>query len=79
MPTTECITAVSIETTANELVIRLADRVARIPWERCSPVLAGATVDERRRAQLSPGGYGVHWPGLDEDISIGGLVRKVDL
>ena len=76
MQTTEVVTAVSIETTVDELVIRLAGRESRISWERCSPVLAGATADERRQAQLSPGGYGVHWPMLDEDLSIGGLVRK---
>ena len=75
MPTTDVITAVSIETTDNELVIRLTDRQVRIPWERCSPILAAATVEQRRRAELSPGGYGIHWPMLDEDLSIGGLVK----
>ena len=32
---------------------------------------------ERRRAELSPGGYGIHWPLLDEDLSIGGLWRNM--
>jgi len=71
---TEVVTAVSIETTEDELVIRLVDREVRILWERCSPVLAAATTEDRRRAELSPGGYGIHWPTLDEDLSIGGLV-----
>jgi hypothetical protein len=75
MPTTDVITAVSIETTEDEIVIRLADRQVRIPWERCSAVLAAATAAERHRAELSPGGYGIHWPMLDEDLSIGGLVK----
>ena len=74
MRATEVITATSIETTDAELVIRLADREVRILWERCSPVLAGATAEQRSRAELSPGGYGIHWPLLDEDVSIGGLV-----
>ena len=74
MRTTELITATSIETTDDELVIRLADREARIPWEECSPVLATATAEQRSRAELSPGGYGIHWPLLDEDLSVGGLV-----
>ena len=78
MPTTDVITAVSIEATADELVIQLVGRETRIPWAQCSPVLAGATADERRRAQLSPGGYGIHWPTLDEDLSIGGLVRRAE-
>jgi hypothetical protein len=75
MRTTEVIVAVSIETTEEELVIRLANREVRIPWERCSPILAAASAEDRRRAELSPGGYGIHWPTLDEDLSIGGLVR----
>ena len=74
MRTTEVITAVSIDTTDSELIIRLANREVRIPWERCSPILAAATPEQRRRAELSPGGYGIHWPLLDEDASIGGLV-----
>jgi len=74
MRTTEVITALSIETTDEELVIRLANREVRIRWERCSPILAAATADERRQAEFSPGGYGIHWPSLDEDLSIGGLV-----
>jgi len=75
MRTTEVIVAVGIDTSDDELVIRLVDRDVRIPWERCSPILAAATADERRRAELSPGGYGIHWPLLDEDLSIGGLVK----
>ena len=60
MRATEVITATSIETTDDELVIRLADREMRIPWEQCSPIPANATIEQRRRAELSPGGYGVH-------------------
>ncbi len=79
MRTTEVITAVSIETSEDELVIRLADRAVRIRWDRCSPILAGAAAEERRRAQLSPGGYGIHWPMLDEDLSVGGLVKMAEI
>ena len=73
MRTTEVITAVSIDTTDSELIIQLADREVRIPWDRCLPILAAATAEQRRRAS-SPGGYGIHWPLLDEDVSVGGLV-----
>jgi hypothetical protein len=74
MQTTEVVTANGIEATDAGLVLRLADREVRIPWERCSPILANATAEQRRCAELSPGGYGIHWPLLDEDISVGGLV-----
>jgi hypothetical protein len=74
MKVTEVVTAAGIEVTDEELVIRLADREVRIPWRQCSPILAAATSEQRCRAELSPGGYGIHWPLLDEDLSIGGLV-----
>lgn len=75
MPTNNLVIAVGIEATAEALVIQLEDRDAPIPWEKCSPRLARASDGERRQARLSPGGYGVHWPLLDEDLSIAGLLR----
>jgi hypothetical protein len=76
MPTNNLVIAVGIETTADALVIQLEDRDAPVPWEQCSPRLAGATAEERQQARLSPGGYGIHWPLLDEDLSVAGLLRS---
>jgi len=75
MRTTEPLTADAIEATDAALVIVLGERKVRIPWEDCSPRLASASEQQRREAQLSPGGYGIHWPSIDEDLSIGGLLR----
>jgi len=75
MQKTEPITATAFETTRDALILVLADRRVRIPWERCSKKLASATKLQRSTAELSPGGYGIHWPLLDEDLSISGLVQ----
>ncbi|HLW78632.1 MAG TPA: DUF2442 domain-containing protein [Terriglobia bacterium] len=75
MQTTEPITATAIETAPDALVLVLGDRRVRIPWERCSETLASATELQRSTAELSPGGYGIHWPLLDEDLAVGGLLR----
>ena len=75
MQKTEPITATAIEITRDVLIVVLADRRVRIPWERCSKKLASATKLQRSTAELSPGGYGIHWPLLDEDLSISGLLR----
>jgi len=40
--------------------------------------LAGATAAERADFAVSPSGYGIHWPRLDEDLSIDGLLRTLD-
>jgi hypothetical protein len=74
MRATKPITAKGIETTTEALIIHLHDRLVRVPWDKCSPRLAAATTEQRCKAELSPGGYGIHWPLLDEDLSIGGLV-----
>ena len=38
------------------------------------PRLAHGTPDERANVQISGAGYGMHWPALDEDIGIEGLL-----
>lgn len=44
-----------------------------------STVLAEASNRERATFEISPSGYGIHWPLLDEDISIDGLLGIVHL
>ncbi|MFO8014656.1 MAG: DUF2442 domain-containing protein [Phycisphaerae bacterium] len=36
--------------------------------------LAKVSQAERENVEISPGGYGLHWPDLDEDLSIDGLL-----
>ena len=38
------------------------------------PRLAHGTSAERANFQLSGAGYGIHWPDLDEDIGVEGLL-----
>jgi hypothetical protein len=39
------------------------------------PRLLHATADQRNRWEASGAGYGLHWPDLDEDLSVEGLIR----
>lgn len=39
------------------------------------PRLSGATAAQRADWQVAGGGYGIHWPALDEDLSTEGLLR----
>ena len=57
---------------ADSLWVHLSDgRVIGAPlaW---FPRLLAARPDERERFELSP--LGIHWPALDEDISVAGLL-----
>jgi len=38
------------------------------------PRLAYGTAAERANFQISSAGYGIHWPELDEDIGVEGLI-----
>lgn len=38
------------------------------------PRLVHGTPEERMHFQISGAGYGIHWPDLDEDIGIEGLL-----
>lgn len=39
------------------------------------PRLLNATDDQRRNYQLSGAGRGIHWPDVDEDLSINGILE----
>ena len=43
-------------------------------WELISERLGQATSVERMRCHLSPSGYSIRWPLLDEDMGIGELI-----
>jgi hypothetical protein len=78
MQITEPVTATAIEAMPEGLRLLVGSQKARIPWEKCSKRLASATEHERLYAELSPGGYGIHWPLIDEDLSVNGLLRDLE-
>ncbi|MCH7754431.1 DUF2442 domain-containing protein [candidate division KSB1 bacterium] len=39
-----------------------------------SEKLANASDIEENKYEISPSGYGIHWPLIDEDLSIDGLL-----
>ncbi|NUB22413.1 DUF2442 domain-containing protein, partial [Azospirillum formosense] len=39
------------------------------------PRLFDATPEQRRNWEIAGGGYGIHWPDVDEDLSTEGLLR----
>jgi hypothetical protein len=77
MPTTKPITAERIEAIEQELIIGVPGEDVRIRWEDCSPKLASATHKQRTEAELSPGGYGIHWSEIDEDLAVGTLISAI--
>ena len=65
----------NVEVTDDALIVALRDgRTISVPlvWY---PRLLNASETERQNWQISGGGYGIHWPDIDEDLSTEGLLR----
>jgi hypothetical protein len=64
-----------VKITSDTLAVTLMDgRVISVPlgWY---PRLLHARPKQRSNFKVSGGGYGIHWPELDEDLSTEGLLR----
>ncbi len=57
------------------IIVDLVDgRVISVPLI-FYPRLFNANIKQKRNWIISGGGYGVHWPDIDEDLSSEGLLR----
>jgi hypothetical protein len=76
VPTTALAKAVKFD---NEMMmVHLTDgRIIGVPliW---FPLLHEATPEQRERYEIGGGGISLHWPEIDEDLSIAGLMAGVD-
>jgi hypothetical protein len=60
---------------ADRLIVDLMDgRTISVPlaWY---PSLHAASSGQRANWEIAGGGYGIHWPEIDEDLSTEGLLR----
>jgi hypothetical protein len=77
VPTTAL--ARSVEFDTEMMHVFLTDgRVISVPisW---FPALKSAAPEQRLKYEIGGGGIGLHWPALDEDLSVAGLMAGVDL
>ncbi len=68
------VTAAKVFATDDTLTVELSDgRILSVPlaWY---PRLSHGTAEERNNWRLIGAGRGIHWPDLDEDISVEGLL-----
>ena len=65
----------SVRCTDDTLSVELVDgRIVSVPlaWY---PRLLHATSNQRANWELAGGGFGIHWPDIDEDLSSEGILR----
>ena len=64
-----------LKTTDEALEVEIDGRMLSLPWSELSKRLANAQKVARETIEVSPAGYGLHWPLVDEDLSIEGILR----
>jgi hypothetical protein len=68
-------TALDVAVTEDRVIVTLADGrelSAPLTW---FPRLLDASNEQRRNWRLIGHGQGIHWPDVDEDISVASLLR----
>jgi hypothetical protein len=63
-----------ISVTGRQLHLKVDGKELLLQLDQLTDKLAQATDAELANYDLSPGGYGIHWPMIDEDLSIDGLL-----
>jgi Protein of unknown function (DUF2442) len=61
----------------NFLIVTIDGEPKKFDLKKISSALDKASIEQRNNFKISPSGYGIHWPEMDEDISIDGLLGVV--
>ncbi len=56
------------------MILTVDDQTFKFKLNDISPVLLKSSLEIRNKYEISPSGYGIHWPLIDEDLSIDGLL-----
>ena len=59
------------------MTLRIDGEIKAFKLDEISAALQNASELEKTTFEISPLGYGIHWPLLDEDLSIDGLLGIV--
>lgn len=59
----------------NSISLEIDGKTYELPLDKVSNKLKGASEFQRKFFKLSPSGYGIHWPLIDEDLSIDAILK----
>ena len=63
-----------VSISGNNIHLLVDGREYDIDLSKHSEKLANASKEQRQHFVVSPSCYGIHWPEIDEDLSIDGLI-----
>ena len=64
----------SIDFEDNTLIFEIDNKTHKFDLSKHSSKLLNPSKIQRDNYEISPSGYGIHWPMIDEDLSIDGLL-----
>lgn len=70
---------INIKIDAEFISLELEDMSIKVSLAKVSQKLRMASDFERNFYKISPSGYGIHWPLIDEDLSIASLIKFQEL
>ena len=70
---THIVEAVSFE--QNLICLKIDGKLIKLRINKVSKKLDSANDIQRNLFTISPSGYGIHWPLIDEDLSIDSLLK----
>jgi hypothetical protein len=64
----------NVDFEGSTMVFTVDGQTYRVELASISERLAQADETARRSYKVSPSGYGIHWPMVDEDLTVAGLI-----
>lgn len=61
------------------ITLKVDGKLIRIFLGKISEKLKNANEIQRSFYKISPSGYGIHWPLIDEDLSIDAMLKEADI
>ena len=74
MTATHIIEAVTFDT--NNIFLLIDGKKIKIALDDVSMKLKSANDIQRQMFKISPSGYGIHWPLIDEDLSVDSILKS---
>jgi hypothetical protein len=57
------------------MTLKIDGKLIKVMLDKISSKLKTANEFQRQFFKISPSGYGIHWPLIDEDISVDSLMK----
>ena len=61
------------------MILNIDGRQVEVRLSKVSEKLYNATTMERSIYKVSPSGYGIHWPLIDEDLSVNQILATLEV